>query len=274
MGMELYTVERLGAGMFGLDSGTTPRLEAPTLYAVSYLHDRPSDGLAVGYAALHLYPSDYFRLELLAKLGSDNYRVDNSTGTTPFNYVGGRPTAIVDVGWLKLKVGGELQQRTPTTQTIEPGTPPVKRDPAAKRIQKGVGASLQFVIDPVIELGLNAAIGNQHDKGPFGMEVPENSFTTKSVGGFANVRLATLWLAGVGINWTTQTDLFLAANSTANDFTAHLQSFAALQYLVAGQLYIKAVAGFARGDFLPSDLTVSEWRNYMYSGRIRFMYIY
>jgi hypothetical protein len=121
---------------------------------------------------------------------------------------------------------------------------------------------------------LNAAIGNQHDKGPLGMEVPENSFTTKSVGGFANVRLATLWLAGVGINWTTQTDLFLAANSTANDFTAHLQSFAALQYLVAGQLYIKAVAGFARGDFLPSDLTVSEWRNYMYSGRIRFMYIY
>jgi hypothetical protein len=274
MGMDPYSLERLGAGMFGVDTLTTPRLEAPSFYGVNYLHDRPSEGLAVGYAALHLYPSDWFRLELLAKLGNDNYRVDNSTGTTPFNYIGGRPTAVVDVGWLKLKVAGEYEQRTPTTQTVQPGTPPEKKDPVARRVQKGVGASLQFVVDPVIEFGVNAALGNQHDTNPFGMEVPENSFTTKSVGSFANVRLADLWLAGIGINWTTQTDLFLATGSNDNDFTAHLQSFAALQYLVAGQLYVKAVFGLARADFLPSDASVAEWRNYMYSGRIRLTYFY
>src|SRR5262249_11497615 len=201
MGMEPYTLEPLGAAMLGVGTLPPPRLEAPAVYGVNYLHDRPGEGLSVGYAALPLYPSDWFRLELLAKLGNDNYRADNSTGTTPFNYLGGRPTAILDVGWLKLKVAGEYQQRTPTTQTIEPGMPPHKKDPVAKRTQKGVGASLQFVIQPVIEFGLNAAIGVQHDQNPFAMEIPENSFTTKSIGGFANVRLADLWLLGIGVNW-------------------------------------------------------------------------
>ncbi len=31
------------------------QLEAPSLYAVNYLHDRPTDGVAVGYIALHGY---------------------------------------------------------------------------------------------------------------------------------------------------------------------------------------------------------------------------
>ena len=48
MGLEQYTLERLGAGMFGVDTFTTPRLEAPTFYGVTYLHDRPSEGLAAG----------------------------------------------------------------------------------------------------------------------------------------------------------------------------------------------------------------------------------
>ncbi len=60
----------------------------------------------------------------------------------------------------------------------------------------------------------------------------------------------------------------------SSDFTAQLQSFAALQYRPAGPLYIKAVFGFARADFLPSDLSAPEWHNYMYSGRVRLLYIY
>ena len=123
MGMDPYTLERLGAGMFGVESFTTPALEVPTLYGVTFLHDRPTDGLAVGYLALHLYPTDYLRFELLAKLGDDNFRADNSTGDTPANYLGGRPTIIFDVGWFKLRVGAEYQKITPTTQTVQPGTP-------------------------------------------------------------------------------------------------------------------------------------------------------
>jgi len=130
------------------------------------------------------------------------------------------------------------------------------------------------VIDPIVEFGVNGAIGSQSDTNAFGAPVPENIYTVKSIGGFANVRLAAPWLAGVGVNWTTQLDSFVAANSDVGDFTAQLQGFAALQYVLASKFYVKAVLGLARADFLPSDPTVSEWRNYMYSGRIRLMYIY
>src|SRR3954470_14271218 len=151
MGMEPYTLERLGAGMFGVDTFTMPRLEVPNFYGLTYLHDRPSEGLAVGYAALHLYPTEYLRFELLGKLGSDNYRVDNATGDTPWTYFGGRPTIIFDVGWFKLRLGGEYHKRTATTQTIEPAMPGHKKDAVADRVQKGGAASFQFVIDPIVE---------------------------------------------------------------------------------------------------------------------------
>jgi hypothetical protein len=224
--------------MFGVDSFTTPKLEAPSVYGVTYLYDRPSEGLAVGDAALHLYPTQYLRFELFAKLGSDNYRADNTTGDTPWKYLGGRPTLIFDVGWFKLRLAGEYQKRTATTQTLDPGAGQ-KHDPVPERVQKGVGGSIQFVIDPVLEFGVNAAIGKQEDVDAFARPVLENSFTTKSVGGFANVRVIDGLLAGGGVNWTTQTDTFLAASSTLNDFTSHLQCFGAVQYRPLGQLYIK-----------------------------------
>jgi hypothetical protein len=94
------------------------------------------------------------------------------------------------------------------------------------------------------------------------------------VGGFANLRVARPLLAGVGINWVTQTDTVVANGSTVNDFTAQFQCFAALQYMLSGRVFIKGVFGFARADFLPSDLTVAEWHNDLYSGRIRLMYLY
>jgi len=273
MGLEQYTLERLGAGMFGVE--TTPRLEAPTFYGVTYLHDRPIEGLQVGYAAVHLYPTDYLRFELLGKFGSDNYRDDNATGDTPWNYFGGRPTIIFDVGWFKLRLAGEYQKRTATSQGITPGNPAFKADPVPTRVQKGAGASFQVVINPVVEFGVNAAIAHQDDTNAFAAQVPEETFTIKSVGGFANLRLAERWVAGGGINWTARTDSVLASGSTANDFSAQLQSFVALQYRPMGQLYIKAVVvPYTRADFLPSDLNVSEWHNHMYSGRIRFLYIY
>ncbi len=274
MGMDPYTLERLGAGMFGMSSNTTPALEVPTLYGVNYLHDRPSDGLATGYAALHVYWTDSFRTEFLGKLGNDNYRSDNATGNTPSNYLGGRFAAILDLGWFKLKGGADYQKITPTTQTIEPGTPVHKKDAAAAIIQKGVGGSVQFIIDPIVEFGLNAAIGLQKQTDGFGREVPERTYTTKSIGGFANLRLAEGWLAGTGINWTTQLDSFKADNSNADDYTSQLQGFTALQYMLGGQFFVKAVLAYARADFQPSDISSAVWKNSMLSGRIRLMYLY
>jgi hypothetical protein len=273
MGMDPYTIERLGAGMFGVDPLTTPQIEAPLVYGVTYMWERPTEGM-VGDAALHLYPTEYLRFELLGKLGTDNNRADNATGETAWNYAGGRPTLIFDVGWFKLRLAGEYQQRTATTQTLDPGGGGQKKDPVPKRVQKGAGGSFQFVFNPIVEFGVNAAIGKQEDVDGFGRPLPENSFTTTSVGGFANVRLAERWVGGVGVNWTAQTDTYLATGSSLNNFTAQLQSFAALQYRPVGQFYIKAVFSYARSDFLPSDLAVAEWHNQMFSGRIRLLYIY
>ena len=78
MGMDQYTLERMGAGMFGAtyngtDSTLNPnpnQLEAPSLYGVNYLHDRPTDGLAVGYIALHGYFTQWLRAENIVKLGT------------------------------------------------------------------------------------------------------------------------------------------------------------------------------------------------------------
>jgi len=273
MGMEPYTFERLGAGNFGVDTMATPVLEAPQHYGVTYLHDRPTDGVAVGYAALHAYPTDSLRFELLGKYGTDNNIDDNSTGGKAATYLGSRPTAILDIGWLKLKVGAEYEKRALTTQTVDPGMPQ-KKDPVANRVRKGAGASLQLVFLPIVEFGLNAAIGSQHEENGFAQVVPENSFTTKSVGGFANVRLTDLLLVGGGANWTIQTDSFLAMNATVNDVTSHLQTFLAVQYLLAGQLFIKGDFALARAYFQPSDTTITVWTNNMYSGRVRLMYLY
>ena len=278
MGLDPYTLERQGAGMFNTDSdtGTGPRLEAPSFYGVNYMHDRPTDGLAVGYAAAHLYATEYLRGELLGKLGSDNYRADNATQGNPFNYLGGRLSGIFDIGWFKLKIGGEYQKCTAVTQVIggQPDGTMAKKDSVEERTQMGLGGSMQFIIDPIVEFGLNAAIGKQRQVDGMGREVQDQSYTTTSVGAFANVRLVDDLLLGLGANGTTQEDGFRADGSSANDYTTHLQGFAALQYLLAGQLYLKVVLAFARAKFQPSDIDAPIWNNDMYSGRIRLMYLY
>ena len=196
--------------------------------------------------------------------------------TRSSTYLGGRLAVILDMGWFKLKAGGEYQKRNPMMQAADNGQ---KKDPVEKLVQKGAGASAQFVIDPIVEFGLNAAIGKQSYTDATGnvfgtADTLAKSYTTKSVGGFANLRLADGLLAGVGANWTTQLDEYLATGSSANDYTAHLQGFGAIQYLLAGQLYLKAVFAYAYAKFQPSDVNTSVWNNAMYSGRIRLMYLY
>jgi hypothetical protein len=277
MGLDPYTLERQGAGMFGQKPNAASQLlEAPSVYRVSYLHDRPTEGLAVGHIAAHFYVTDYLRFELLGKLGSDNYRSDNATGGKAYNYLGGRPTAILDLGWFKLKLGGEYLKRTEVMQTMggDPSTGMRKKEDVEERTQMGIGGSALFIVAPLVEFGLNAALGKQHEQNGMAVEVPENSYTIKSVGGFANLMFADGWLAGVGANYAEQLDRFIATGSLANDFASQLQGFVAGQYLLAGRLYIKAVLGLAQAKFQPSDVSVSAWSNYMYSGRIRLMYLY
>ncbi len=276
MGMDMYTLERAGALQYGVPN--KPNLEAPSFYGVNYMHDRPTQGLGVGYAALHAYFTEALRMELLGELGTDSIRYDSSNTdptTTGHSYTGVRPAIIYDAGWMKFKAGAEYELRTAAMQVYDSSGN--KQDSSYYRSRYGVGAALQFVVDPIIELGVNFAYGKQHEVDSDGNDIPANCYSTYTVGGFANLRLADLWLAGIGANLTGQTDSYgsSAGNGATNDFTQHVQTFLALQYLLAGQLFIRGVVAWERADFKPSnDFDVSIWSNYMYSARIRLMYLY
>ena len=288
MGMDPYTFGRSGAGMFGVDNPSNPivpsGLDAPSLYGVNYLRDRPTDGRAVGYAALHLYPTDSLRFEVLVKMGTDNNQQgwkDTGGGSivaaSGYTYYGARPTAIFDLGWLKFKVAGEYQKRKPVYQdlgTVSPSTDIVKKAPVADLTNKGIGASLQFVFDPTIEFGFNAAIGKQDSINDKAFVETDKTYTTKSFGLFANFRVATPLLVGVGANWTEQLDAYLASGSNVNNYVSHLQGFVSLQYLLATRLFLKAELSYAQAHFQPSELNALPWNNSMFNGHVRLMYYY
>jgi hypothetical protein len=159
-------------------------------------------------------------------------------------------------------VGGEYERREGYTEGSK-----------LKRTRKGVAAALQFVVDPIAEFGASGAIGWQDSELGDTTANQINSFSRNSVGGFANLRLSPLWIFGGGATFTWQNDKYYFQSSQSPDYTAHLQVYGALQYLLAGQLYIKAVIGYARADFVTSDASVPVWSNTMYSGRIRLMYL-
>ena len=266
MGLDINTLERQGAQQQGQPG--TLGLNSPDYYGTNFLHDRPMSGLGVGYIAFHAYPSQNFRFELLGELGADGTQGQAKT------YLGGRPALIIDQGWMKLKVGAEYESRVGDTQSGD-GLNGTEQDSKLKRTRKGVGGCVQFVLDPRAEFGGNAAISWVDEvTNTSGAPDPVASYSRGSVGGFSNLRLASLWLLGIGANFTWQNDKFYANGSQSPDYTAHLQAFGAVQYYLARQLMIKAVFGYARADFVTSDPTVPLWSNYMYSGRVRLMYLY
>jgi hypothetical protein len=283
MGLDINTQERRGAWDttqgFGLAG-----LQPPDYYGVTFLHDRPR-GLGWGYLAGHLYPLSILRLELLGELGTDD------TASSGNNYLGARPAAIFDLGWLKLKGGVEYEKRTTGDQENDAATT-LKTDQKIQRTRKGYGGAFQFVFDPYVEFGGNIAQGSEkniNDKGE--PDTITQSYTVTSIGGFANLRIARILarggpallgledlLLGGGVDWTTWYGTY-RLNNYPQDYAAHLQIFGAIQYLVFKQLFVKAVFAYARGDLDPSkshdpasgDMNYS---NEMYSARIRLMYLY
>jgi hypothetical protein len=267
MGLDVNTLERLGATNIAVVTNAPSNLDAPRFYGVNYLHDRPSAGMGVGYVALHAYATQALRFELLGELGTDNSQ--NNAG---HNFLGGRPSAILDLGWLKLKAGAEYEQMTLGTSQFYDSTLAAMVEKKFSVTKKGLGGSFQIVVDPIVEFGGNVGYGKETHTGDTGIVEAKTTTSTISVGGFVNFRPANLWLLGAGVNWTTQSNsYYVSANA---DFADHLQTFGAVQYLLARQLFIKGVIGYSRADFQPSDLQISIWSSYMYSARVRLMYLY
>ena len=244
MGLDLNSDVRLGA--FDATNASQP------LYAVDFLLYRPA---GPGNVALHLYPARFFRLELLGQYG-------NSGGE---NELGGRPAAILDFGWLKLR--GALEYKYLFAQ-----------DPslAVKDTEKsrGGGGSVQFVFAPWVEFGVNAAYNVTDVANP--TENLEKSGNQYSFGGFIDATpVPTLpnLMFGAGGNYTSFHDLNTNASTGSYDINSNLQTFIAAQYLFYKQLYVKVVGSYAKSHFA-NENSLTPYDDDMFSVRVRLMYIY
>jgi hypothetical protein len=242
MGLDINTIEREGAN----DGFRTVRV-----YGVNYIYDRQPTAL---YAAGHFYIKDFLRFELLGEYGQEAVN----------NVLGIRPSAILDLGVLKVKGGVEYK----SGKEIRDGNP-------AKRLQRGGGGTVQLVLDPRFEAGVSGAYGLVDGTTAQGIDDLGGSVTQYSVGGFANVRLVGDLIFGAGAHYTHEENLqFDDIKQTYGNF-AHLQTFAAVQYIVAKQLFIKLVGAFAEmGVDETGPTSTPYYYNDMYSGRLRLMYLF
>ena len=249
MGLDQNTFERQGA----IGSGDP----SVSYYGVTDSQFRPSG--AAGDAAVHFYPLPFLRFEALGTVGSF------SSGPV----VATRPVGILDFGWLKLKGGVEWQRETAQNTVSQFET-----------TSKGVGGAVQFVFEPHIELGLNAAQGTVVSIDPQGRPNRQGTFTRTSFGGFANVSNGSErypLIFGVGGLFTRDVDqnaLSSSAGIVTDDYWLW-QSFAAVQYVVFQQLYIKLVGSYSRAHFQQATaIPAPTYDNEMYSVRLRFSFYF
>lgn len=241
LGLDLNTFERRGAS-----SGLSTPVE---LYGVTTAWDRPS---GVGNVALHVYPVEFARVELLAQLG-------NSSG---YNTLSTRPVGILDFGFLKLKGGYEYQKLT-SRQT---GIPEEVET-------KGGGGQLQVVIDRYVELGGGYAATRSTQIDRNGDVSPGGCTDTSTFGGFLNVGILEELAVGGGLHFTKRTNLQLNARTNLGEERTHLQAFGAVQYRLWNRLYLKAVVAYSKAEF---DLNgaPARYENSSLSERLRVLYTF
>jgi hypothetical protein len=251
MGLDLNTLERKGP--------TDDTNGAPVdPYLVSFAGFRPA---GLGFVSAHIYPTSKFRMELLGEIG-------NEGGNT----LGGRPSAILDLGWVKLKAAGEYRKTTGNDTAAADATG-AKAASKLDKTDRGFGGQIQFVLNQLLEFGGGATVGLTDTFRNDGSFDTEASFTVKTYGGFANARLMDDLLVGVGLDRTTKVDQHRDPTTNRVGNFSQLQAFWAVQYLLFKQLYIKGVVGYARAEFFPGFATASH-SDTMISSRIRLMYLF
>jgi hypothetical protein len=248
MGLDQNTFERQGAVGDGESSYPIK------FYGLTDNQFRP-EGAAGNFAA-HYYPSRYLRFELLGTVGA--------LGAYPA--YAARPVAILDLGWVKLKAGTEYQRKVGQGATDN-----------TQITSRGVGGAIQFVFLPHIEFGLNAAQGTVWSIDKNNNIDYQGSHTRTSYGGFANLSNGSLkhpLMFGVGATYSEKE----AQNDVLGDGVVNkywlLQSFAAVQYVLKQQLYIKLVGGYSRGHWLLAGKPITQWDDETYSVRVRFAFYF
>jgi hypothetical protein len=250
MGLDLHTDERIGAY-----DGIHGAAQVPPPYLASYMYYRPRGPQNV---ALHLYPITGLRLELLAQWGND------TLSPTPVNVMGARPALIFDRGWVKFRVAGEYQWRSPQDPA------PSARNESKNR---GVAGSIQLVLAPWVEFGPNFGIALTDVWLPnTSSPDPAQSGDIVSYGGFLNARPFADMLLGLGANFASFTNLHM--NADGKDRSTNSQYFVALQYLVQRQLFVKLVGAYAKTRFDFRANGEIPYDDDMFSVRLRLMYLY
>src|SRR6266700_518563 len=223
MALDQNTFERQGA------VGTGESAYGIAFYGLTDNQFRPAG--AAGNMAFHYYPLPILRFEVLTMAGS----LSGPAYAT-------RPVAILDLGWLKIKGGVEYQhiggqQATDLTD----------------KTSKGFGAAVQFVFDPHVELGFNAAQGTIWAIDRSNKFDAKGSLTRTSLGGFLNVSNGDPrhpLIFGVGSMFTRNVDQNdILQNGVVDNYWVY-QGFAAVQYVIKSQFYVKLVGGYSRGHWL------------------------
>jgi hypothetical protein len=260
MGLDLNTVERQGA----LDENSRQPVD---FYYGTTMYYRPS---GVGNLAFHLHLFEgakalpAVRLELLAQYGYDS-----------FDRVGGRPAAVVDWGLLKIKLGGEYRLSRPRDTQVAPDsvTGGFRHTRTERFIDRGVAAAVQLVLFPWVEAGVQGAYGLSDHTTAMGGNDQDGSFTQWTVGSFLNVSPLPDLVVGFGGHLTDWTNLHKNDQGQFGHQT-NLAAFGAGQYLVRKQLYVKLIFAYDKG--VREDLQGGTTRvaQTMFSGRVRFMYLF
>jgi len=243
MGMDLNTLERQGP----TDQRALP--DVPGLNPYVYRQN------GIGNVAFHVYPSSALRFELLA-----HYGFASAEG---LDAIGARPAAILDLGFLKFKVAGDIRKQFPVSSLSK-----------EQRFQRGGSAALQFVFDPYVEFGGNIAtelVDHYNPQNTADQNASRGDYdglgsvTDFATGGFCNVHVVDDLLLGGGINYVRETD------QVQGIFT-NTQGFGAIQYIIAKQLFVKLVGAYAKAHIQKGGELPYE--NTMVSGRLRVMYLF
>lgn len=245
MGLDLNTFERMGAYL-GPEG-------APQIYGVTYGYYRDD----IGNIAGHYYPTDYLRFELLGKFGNLSDR----------NTIGARPVGVLDLGYAKVKIGGEYFKETEQDA-----------DQPRERELRGVGAAIQGVLDPYVEAGINGGYGLTDAIDNEDVLDQEGTFTTYSYGGFANFGgFFENLVVGGGANYTWKDNVQKEPSGPnmgrVGEFD-HLQVFGAVQYALFGQLYLKVVGAYAKARLAPSLTQAPPYDSTMTGLRFRASYYF
>jgi hypothetical protein len=216
MGLERNTLE---------DQGATPANHSRDvgqvdMYEVNHMLYR-QDGL--GQAAVHVYPTDFVRLEVETVMGlnvdlttrcptEETFRPAADAGPTTgpqqtrqscFFPWGVRPAAILDFDFVKLKAAWErlgLISRRETDAEVS--------STQVDQLLQGFGGNVQFILNPHVELGGGFAQGTEDRYDSTGALNRRGTVERTTFGGFLNARLEIIspllsgFVIGGGFNQT------------------------------------------------------------------------